>query len=249
MIYDYALTDPEGIHLVATFKHRRRTVERVVPESQVTMKSYYRQHRINDAIREKYGAPTTIVAPLLAVSKQVYHEAKDVLYGNNFVFADTCALYSLLINLGPSGAQQLKYITLLGWGYGRALKAYNHACFASLVWATNLKEFRIESTPGYYRNLKSCAEQIYRDAFPWLEAVGRATGKVDGAMEILKLNPDALERRSYWGAANPNTGTEESRMQEFNAALSKFLGAQQKRLMTSSTKRRKVTKSIVSDEL
>ncbi|KAJ4362312.1 hypothetical protein N0V83_010405 [Neocucurbitaria cava] len=246
MIYSYALTDPSGINLVATFKHKRRTVERVSAETQSKFRrAYCRQARLNDEVRAKYEEPVTLVPSLLAVSKQIHYEAQDVLYSNDFIFADTFALYSLLINLGPSGAKHLKTVRLLGWGYGRAMKAYNHACFAVLVWAINITAFHIECNIGWYRTPKSCADQIYRDAFPWLEAIGRETGKMDAAVDILKFEMEAFERKQ-WNGTTQVTIPGEERYVEFKAALSKLLDVQQKRVLAKPMKKRKLAKT---DEL
>lgn len=249
MVYNYALTDPSGINLVATFKHKRRTVERVSAETQSKIGgNYYSTSRLNDGVRAKYEEPMSLVPSLLVVSKQIHFEARDVLYSNEFILADTFALYSFLINLGPSGSRHLKKLRLLGWGYGRAMKAYNHACFAVLAWATNLTAFHIDTTIGWYRNPKTCAEQIYRDAFPWLEAVGRNTGKADGAVEILKCKVESFESRQWNGVSSVKIPGEE-KYQEFQAALTKLLGAQQKRIMAKPAKKRRISKNVVSDEL
>ncbi|CAO2655170.1 Nn.00g102340.m01.CDS01 [Neocucurbitaria sp. VM-36] len=247
MVYAYALIDPSGINLVATFKHKRRTVERVSEETQsnVASRFYYQPGRLNDEVRAKCEVPISLAPSLLAVSKQVHYEAREVLYSNEFIFADTFALYNLLINLGPSGAKQLKTLRLLGWGYGRAMKAYNHACFAVLAWATNITAFHIDCTTGWRQSPKSSAEQIYRDAFPWLEAVGRETGTVDAAIDIIKVNVETFETR-HWNGTSQVIIPGQQNYAKFKAALSKLLDVQQKRVLAKPTKRRKISKT---DEL
>jgi hypothetical protein len=132
MVYEYALTDPSGINLVGTFKHKRRTVERVSAKCEADIsqdRDYSDSFLINDSIRSQHEKPAPLVPSLLAVSKQIHQEAVDTLYGKNeFIFTDSFALYNFMINLGPRGAKHLKTLRLRGWLYGRATKAYNHSC-------------------------------------------------------------------------------------------------------------------------
>ncbi len=156
--------------------------------------------RMNATVRKENPEPMPITPALLSVNKQIYQEARDIFYGNEFVFADTFALYAFLINLGPQGAKYLKTLRLLTWGCGRAMKAYNHSCFALLAWAPNVTAFHIDAQrPGWSRAAKSYSEQIYRDGFPFLEAIGRARGKADAAIDVLKIHPDMFGVRSLNG--------------------------------------------------
>lgn len=242
MIYTYALTDPSGVQFVAVQRNRRRCVERVSNQTLTSVsrsRLYYQSSKINNDTDE---LPTSLVPSLLAVNKQVHQESCDILYGNELVFADTVALYSFMINLGPAGASHLKMIRLKGWGRGRTSKAYNNVCFAVLIWATNLEKFHIDTSIGWYRQPKNAAQQIYRDAFPWLEAVGHAKGKFDAALDVLHV-ADHILNRGYYG----NQGTSDAQKRKmFNDELSRNLGLQKKRVMAKSVKRRKVSK--VSDE-
>lgn len=244
MIYTYALTDPSGINFVAVQRHKRRCVERV---SRKTLDShsrtYYRSNRINYNLNDANDLPTSLAPSLLAVSKQIHQEGCNILYSNELVFADTVALYAFMINLGPAGASHLKIMRLKGWGYGRTTKAYNNACFAVLIWATNLEKFHLDAYPGWYRQPKGAAQQFYRDAFPWLEAVGHTKGKFDAALDVLGVIGDDLERVSYYGSYRVSGA---DARKEFKTELSRNLGLQQKRVMAKSVKRRKVSK--VSDE-
>ncbi|KAJ8113395.1 hypothetical protein OPT61_g4466 [Boeremia exigua] len=238
MIYSYALTDALGMKFVAVQRHRRRCVERVSSKtfSQVLgHRSYYHSNTINDDADEQAAV---LVPSLLAVNKQTYQEGRDFLYGNELIFADTIALYAFMINLGPAGACHLKKIRLTGWGHGRTSKAYNNACFAVLVWATNLEKFYIDSTINWCTRPKTAAQQIYRDAFPWLEAVGHAKHKLDAALDVLELSEVAL-----WGGRYGNPGTSDAQMRKmFNEELSRNLTLQQKRVMNKTTKKRTASK-------
>jgi hypothetical protein len=232
MIYTYALTDSSGINLQATFKHKRRTVERISAECQEKLSGYM---KMSDAVRAEVEEPMPLAPSLLAVSKQIHSEGLDILYGNEFIFADSFALYAFLINVGPACAKHLKTIRLLGWGWGRAMKAYNHSCFAVLVWATNITAFHVDA-------YTHSAQQLYRDAFPWLEAIGSAKGKADAAVDVLHLSEAALR---YYHRSN----THEDKVKAFKAELSKFLDNQQKRVMAKPVKKRKLNKEAVANQL
>lgn len=241
MIYSYALTEPSGLHFVAVQRYRRRCVERVSCKTFNDVsrrRSPYQSSNINDDADEQAAS---LVPSLLAVNKQIYQEGCDILYGNDLIFADTTALYAFMINLGPASASLLKKICIKGWGYGRTSKAYNNACFAVLVWATKLEKLHIDSSNGWYRQPKHAAQQLYRDAFPWLEAVGHSKGRFDAALDVLEVAERAV-RPGYHG----NQGTTDAqRLKMFTNELSRILDMQQKRVLGASKKRKR---SKVSDK-
>lgn len=242
MIYEYALTDTSGIKFVAVQRNRRRCVERVSSRTfnqASESRYYYQSNNINDTADEQ---PTTLVPSLLAVSKQIHQEGCDILYSNELVFADTVALYAFMINIGQAGATHLKTMRLTGWGCGRTTKAYNNACFAVLIWASNLEKFYFDTVMDWYRRPKYAAQQIYRDAFPWLEAVGHARRRFDAALDILKVGDESLGNSN---CASQGTSCAQRR-DAFNRELSRNLGMQQKRVMGKPVKNRKVSK--VSDD-
>jgi hypothetical protein len=248
IIYSYSLADPSGINLVGTFKHKRRTVERVSAAAQAGINDtsrHYSYSKINDDMRATYAEPTALVPALLAVNKQIHQEAGDMLYANDFIFADSFALYSFMLNLGPSGAKSLKSVRIMNWGYGRALKAYNHSCFAVLAWATNLNKLVLDKMPGYNRSPKGAAEQLYRDAFPWLEAIAAARGKVDAGLDALEIGEDALENMSL---DRSQVGAVKDVADMFRGKLGDLLGKQQQRVMAKTVKKRKISRGVV-DEL
>jgi hypothetical protein len=250
LIYTIALTDSSGINLIGTFKHRRRTVERVSEETMMKVSGTDRwsSSRLNKYSRATNTEPASLVASLLAVNKQIYQEARDMLYGNVFIFADSFALYSFLINLGPVSCKYLKTISLLGWGFGRAMKAYNHACFSTLVSATNITTFHIDARIGYYRAPKGAVEQLYRDAFPWMEAIGAASGRADAVLDVLQFGDNCFDTVTFFGEQTQDVRRQQ-RVDEFKAALSELLNAQQNRVIGSPVKKRKKTsKRAISDE-
>ncbi|KAF1936425.1 hypothetical protein EJ02DRAFT_459542 [Clathrospora elynae] len=247
LIYGYALIDPFGIHLVGKFIHKRRTVERISAECQDKVSRYQRRTNIMSKFRAQYENYASLVPSLLAVSKQVHREGLDILYSNEFIMADSFALYAFLINLGPAKAKHLKTIRLMGWGYGRTMKAYNHSCFAVLVYATNITALHIDAEADWYSAVKRGADQIYRDLFPWLEAVGIAKGKFDAAVDVLHLGDEYLS--PYCSSTGREVLSRNQEIEEFKAKLGKLLGAQQKRVMAKTVKKRKVTKDAVTGEL
>ncbi|KAL1797799.1 hypothetical protein ACET3X_004405 [Alternaria dauci] len=252
MIYEYTLTDPAGINLAGTWKHKRRTVERITAKCQAnisTNRNWTDTRLMNDNIRSQHEQPAALVPSLLAVSKQIHQECIDILYGNNeFIFANSFALYNFMINLGPRTAKHLKTLRIRGWLYGRAMKAYNHSCFATLVWATNITAFHIDTRVGGYRATKYGAEQLYRDAFPWMEAVGLAQGKVDAVVDILQFGEDHFDIHQSTYHNLYGAPSNEQKQQEFRATLRKCLGAQQKRVMAPAVKKIKVDKKVVANE-
>lgn len=241
VIYTYALTDPHGINFVAVQRNRRRSVERV---SQKTLESvsggriYYHPTTINDRFDDADDAPMSLVPSLLAVNKQIHQEACDILYSNELVFADPVALYAFMINLGPVSASRLRKIRLNGWGWGRTTKAYNNACFAVLIRATGLEKFRIDTNISWHSQPKGTAQQLYRDAFPWLEAVGDAKGKFDAALDILEVAEESLGRNNWNISKDRSIGSRK----EFDAELSRNLSLQQKRVMAPCVKRSRKSK-------
>lgn len=85
-----------------------------------------------------------LTTALMAVNKQISSESRSIFYSNEFRFASTCALYGFLINIGPMGAQSLRNLRLLSWGYFRSMKVYHHPSFAVLMAATNVTRFTFD---------------------------------------------------------------------------------------------------------
>lgn len=196
IIYENCLSDPAGIYLEATTKKYRRTVQRcpedrfryfpAMPDSDDGASDSGDEEK--GPRKESRPGMRRLVPSLLAVCKQINQEGRDILYGNHFYLADTLAMHSFLVDLTPRGASLLKQITLICWGQGRGIhKAYNHAGFAALASATNLEKFKVHGYRGWSADSKSVARTFYRDAFPWLEAVGAAKGKLDAAVDIIEV--------------------------------------------------------------
>ena len=200
MIYGYCFTDPQGVFLISNTVKYRRTVARA-PKS-------YIQNALNDVTNEfstlvqkpkdasKIAEePRSLVPCLLAVNKQINKEGRDMLYANHFHVHDPLTLHSFLVDVTPRAAALLKTITLRHWGAWRGMqKAYNHACFTALVYATNLEKFKINGPMNCKPEPVWVARQIYRDGFPWLEGMGSAKGRFDAALDVLEVSD-----RSTWG--------------------------------------------------
>lgn len=249
IIYNVCLVDDSGINVVGTYKNKRRSTERVSAEAMAQLSGTnngYNNQLLNDQRRAQLPEPVQLVPALLAVNKQIYAEARDILYANEFVFSDTQALYSFLVNIGPAATKYLQELRLLQWGYGRALKAYNHSCFALLASATNIKTFHFDTNAGWRSSdPKWTAEQLYRDAFPWLEAIGVAKGKVDAAIDVVQMNEEGFQKRRFNQPAQTwKLVPQDECMKTFRDTLSSMLIKQHNRIMTTPTKKRKVKAKV-----
>lgn len=252
MIYKECLADESGINLVGTYKNKRRSVERVSAKAMTELSGtnrWYTHKHLNDQRRAELPDPVALVPALLAVNKQIYVEARDMLYANEFIFHDTQALYSFLVNIGPAATKYLKELRLMRWSYGRASKAYNHSCFALLASATNINTVYFDTNVGYTNDPKWCAEQLYRDAFPWLEAIGVAKAKVDAAIDVVQVNEERFRQRIYDQQTNTSKlAPREESLKTFRDTLSSMLIKQHNRVMSKSTKKKKVKTKAVTDD-
>ncbi|KAF2790662.1 hypothetical protein K505DRAFT_250696 [Melanomma pulvis-pyrius CBS 109.77] len=262
VIYGYCLADPRGVYLFSTTKDRRRTVRRA---STYYMEHIYhrqlyglRQHddrqqpehwwrfildnTTEDSELKDFLMRWVSLAPsLLATNKQISAEGRDILYGNEFKMDDTMALHSFMVDIGPRMASLLTRVTLRAWDMGRGVhKAYNHACFCMLTSATNIQKFTIEGPVSLRYNPKGIACQLYRDGFPWLEAVGIAKGKVDAAVDLIHLTQSTLSR----GRRNYRLDDFEKDHKEFSDELSRLLvNSENKRKMRAQPQAVAVKKS------
>lgn len=191
---------------------------------------------MNRMIRSQYAAPVSLVPSLLRLCKQIHHEARDILYGNQFIFANSFALYCFFINLGPGACKYVKSLRLLGWGYSCAQKQFNHACFSAMTSATNIEKFQIDPSHGCYRAKWGGAEQLYRDAFPWMEAFGAAKGKPDAVVDILHFGQKFFLHQRY-GIEPSRPMTPAGREEVYREGLRKKLRMNGTRTTASSSKK------------
>ncbi|KAF2734099.1 hypothetical protein EJ04DRAFT_494072 [Polyplosphaeria fusca] len=253
MIYGYCLSSSRGITLVSDTVKYRRTVRRAGWEYIERAFGLHAHHRDpddddddeeQDGERTHWMEPRPLVPALLAVNKQIHGEACKILYSNRFHMADTLTMHSFIVNMGPRAAALIKNITIRGWGGYRGMhKAYNHASFAALAAATNLEKLKIETTISWGREPKWVARQIYRDGFPWLEAVGVAKGEYDAAVDLIELTEDNFSGRS-WRRPTQSTHTLEENMAEFKIELRKLLAAHAKVIWSDKKQKKKPVKKL-----
>ncbi|KAF2264814.1 hypothetical protein CC78DRAFT_220846 [Lojkania enalia] len=238
IIYGYCLTDSRGVHLISVTEKYRRTVMRA-PVSY--MRRIYNRHNYSNddnMSEEEMIRPQPLVPAILVVNQQLFKEGRDFLYGNEFHVADPLALHSFIVNIGPRAASFLSHITLRGWGGYRGMhKAYNHAAFAVLACATNLKKFKFATTISWGGEPKWIARQLYRDGFPWLEAVGMAKGRDDAAIDIVELSSENFRGRGWRRREGLNEGED---YKKFKVELSKLLNAHTKAVWSKKPKKKVV---------
>ncbi|CAG8958775.1 hypothetical protein HYFRA_00011725 [Hymenoscyphus fraxineus] len=208
-IYDLALIgsqDPsEPIFVTSKTKSRRRVAARTTDHTclpqfkqQYSWRYFYpnrSESKSNNASEETKFAPK-----LLAVSKTIHAEAAAILYSRPMVVADNNALLVFLAQIGRRHSALLRDITIVNWCHSRSFKNINHSAMVLLALTTDLERLNIEGLTGYLfprRSSLICrrfeihvARDVYRDCYPWLEAVGRSKGDRFAGIGILHLSSD-----------------------------------------------------------
>ncbi|ORY17127.1 hypothetical protein BCR34DRAFT_671412 [Clohesyomyces aquaticus] len=242
MIYEMCLVDPQPIVLQAVTQNYRRTVERAGKD---WIKQRY-HHWTNRMVAEadepgETLEPRILIPSILAVNRQINQEAREMLYENKFCFCDPLALHSFLANIGPRAALLIKDITIGSWQYSRGMhKAYNHACFALLANATNIEHLKLDCWLGTGSQPKWVARQIYRDGFPWLEAMASAKGKLDAAVDVIEIRNDNFSGRGWRSRSQVSA---EKDAEDFKNELRRLLGVQMKKIKATPKKATKGKKS------
>ncbi|KAM3416706.1 hypothetical protein BST61_g8297 [Cercospora zeina] len=203
-VYEFALTEPNGLTLVARTKKYRRCVVRGPIDVAETDRHYGKKYRYryhewsrswaseqdndDDDESEEYSGDRLLVPNLLAVNKQIHEEATSYLYKQEMILEDTNALHIFLASIGPSNRELLTEVTLRGWGVGKGtMKGYNFAALTMLQGCTNLQTLLFECSLDGYREPVGLARQIYRDGVFFLEAIGDAQGSYDAAVDVVRL--------------------------------------------------------------
>ncbi|KAH7139183.1 hypothetical protein B0J11DRAFT_36896 [Dendryphion nanum] len=236
MIYDLCLHEPAGIYLSSTTEKFRRTVERASEDDiqRVKRQSRYRNNDGQDDDDEDL-VTQPLVPALLAVNQQMYREGRDILYSNSIRVLDPLALHSFMVNIGPRAAALVKDLTLCSWGGWRGMhKAYNHASFAAMMSATNIEKFKLDGWLMCKNNPKYVARQLYRDGFPWLEAVGSAKGSMEAAVNLIEIAKVNFEGR-FWQRRD-EINDHDSNMREFRLELTKLLEGYMKKIKAPKAK-------------
>jgi hypothetical protein len=226
MIYEMALTDVDGMSIASTTKNYRRTVCRIVNDDMEECR--YRQRGSRHRIPEGGNAPKQLATNLLAVSKQIHNETISMLYGHDFIFADTDTLHRFLTVIGTRNQQRLRSIDIQGFCTGRRTRAINHCAFMALVGATNLKALIINNDEfRHYSSPKHLARGLYSNIHFFLEAYGAAHGRMDAGIDIIELDEYALDYfHSYRrGGVPAKQQTPEENKVIFRAELCRLLGA------------------------
>ena len=224
-IYELALTDEDGLALVSKTKGFRRTITRgIIYEDEVR----YRYNNRQLPVDEGDATPTynPLSPSLLAVSKQINSEAISYLYKQQLVFEDTMSLHTFLTAIGPSNRLQLTNVTVKAWGNGRGThKAMNVAALSMLAGCTNLQSLNLDCNIGWTRTPIQLARQIYRDGHYFLEAYGTANGRMDAAIEVLRLSEWNYNRDNYysWRRSSSSLPGPDEFKKQFQAELRKLL--------------------------
>ncbi|EON61554.1 hypothetical protein W97_00769 [Coniosporium apollinis CBS 100218] len=181
-IYEYALAkiDHLGRHFIclkAVVKKNRR----------VTARYFMEAGESSDPV----PAPR-----LLGVNKQIRGEATPILYSvNTFGVKGMKGLLNFLSQIGPSRAW-LKDI----WIHETHQSRHAYAAYNLLAQCTRLTHLKINcDEPDFYTDANSfdLAKCFYRDAHPWLEAVGAATGDKIGALDILDIDDECITEGAW----------------------------------------------------
>jgi hypothetical protein len=224
MIYGLVLKDPGGIHLTNRSEAGRRKVTREHPwESR-----YWYPGALEPYVPFEYWKnPRRVLTPaILATNRQIYDEARGVLYSQNqFFMADPCqqVCRTFIDSIAPLAASSLRRVTIVtGWG-----SVNRHECegmFTSLPRATELEELKLidflswqESSPVDF------ARQLYRESRKWLKAVGDSRGKLDAAVDILFVPPVTS---LYGPPDDPQSLAAVQKMEEFKDELRRLLNSQ-----------------------
>ena len=121
--------------------------------------------------------------------------------------ADNYALLAWLNQIGSQHIKMLRDLTINQWCGGRAHKSINFPALAMLIPATGLRRLNIACTVGYFssygwRNGKKqeiahrVARKVFRDCYPFLEAVGRAKGDMAAAVKLVVIDEHNFSQAS-----------------------------------------------------
>ncbi|KAK3622651.1 hypothetical protein LTR56_014307 [Elasticomyces elasticus] len=226
-IYELALTDENGITLVAKTNQYRRTVKRgTITENGGygrRRRRYWQQPSQSQSQATQPAATRALCPALLAVSKQLHAEGVNYLYQQEIVLEDTYALHSFLATIG-SNRSRLTDLTVKTWGSGGTHKAMNFCSFTLLGNCTNLQTLFLDCSIGWQRNPKGLARQLYRDGVYFFEQFGAANGAKDAAVDILELNDTNFDSgRGYWRRRNDPALEKDDFKDQCHAELRKLL--------------------------
>lgn len=191
MIYEMALTDANGISIVTKTRDNRSFPGRGRVYPQSAYRSSWRggNRYLHAGAQEVSPIETKFIPAILAVNKQINAEAINYLYGHNFAFEDTAALFRFLSTIGLRNQQRLVNLEVMRWGVGRQTwKANNYAAMTTLAGATNLKSLALNCDIGSGSlRPRWVAKALFRDAHRFLEAYGSSNSRKDAAVDIIHV--------------------------------------------------------------
>ncbi|KAL8798191.1 MAG: hypothetical protein Q9182_006883 [Xanthomendoza sp. 2 TL-2023] len=191
MIYADVLAHDHELYLTSWHWQPRRSVR--LRHTRPFQKSFKRgRWRYYDHAAMRWTKKPSLQVQSVLLNKQTYAEAQPILYGaNRFAFADMKALHIFCANIGPNNCALLKQMSIECWGRAHlGIDSFaKYAAFTTLASAVNLTCLDIGSAVSVGRGIwgdgKKVATEFYRDAHLWLEAFGKANGRLDAAVEII----------------------------------------------------------------
>ncbi|KAL8826047.1 MAG: hypothetical protein Q9170_007560 [Blastenia crenularia] len=227
-IYFTALAS-EYIALVSKLRQCRHVVGLGDTE---TFQSFRRWRRGRYGWYAPVPATTPIIRPslvpnMLAVNRQMFAEAQPILYGANvFAFEDTKTLHTFCANIGPKNCAALRELSVKHWGQTAARRAMNYPAFCALASAVNLTRLSLDCDVSYgSASPRNKARQFHRDGFLWLEAVGRAKGHRDAAVDLIDLgieNVDEWKNINDWDGHGNGRKSDEAKLIELPKVVVDF---------------------------
>lgn len=203
-IYGFALSDVGGVFITSKSQGYRRLAQRCIGkecEPQYTSRYWgHRRHNNDDNDEEEEAFERRTFAPnLLAVCKMIHAEAGSFLYSQPITVADNFALLAWLNQIGPQHIKMLRDLTINQWCQGRAHRSINFPALAMLTPATGLRRLNIACSIGYFSSYgwrtgkrqeiaHRVARKVFRDCYPFLEAIGRAKGDIAAAVELVEID-------------------------------------------------------------
>jgi hypothetical protein len=218
MIYEMALTDVNGVGIVAKTKGHRRTASRGPVYSS---SNYHRsgwgwrsRRRLKRDSTSAVLTDTQFVPALLAVNKQLNFEGINYLYGQDFVFEKTTALQQFLAVIGLQNQQRLISVELVSWTTTGVAKSANYSALTLLAGATNLQSLVFNCTLNHWgAQPEYIASQIFRDGHHFMEAYGKANGSKDAAADIIELDDGNFDPTKLFSDTPPSVKESQARFE------------------------------------
>ena len=193
VIYELALTGPQGVLLGPVTKNHRQVVGRVYPR---TAEPVFRSRGLSQDFCDSITHKVDLVPNLLAVNRQVHAEAAGYLYQQRLHFLDSRALYAFASTIGQQALEHLRKVAVYKWNKPTA----DNAAMTALAPATSLLSFWIvaDLRPRYtmpdHKLAKKVALKLWRDMHFFIKAYGRAAGCEAAALPVIELAGKNFER-------------------------------------------------------